>query len=147
MTKSGRLFNVGRILEVPASVVAAVQLTWVKKGVHSIGLLSPCADNESIPGYGHTIMTQFFDENRTETGVSQPERRKQLNLRDIFDDVVRLVEPYFQHGVGLNGRTTDYWASRAIRDVYSDLSSQEVQMLTAAAARYCREQGVGRAPN
>jgi hypothetical protein len=37
-------------------------------------------------------MTAFFDEN----GNPQPDRRKQVNLRDIFDDVVRLVEPYFQ---------------------------------------------------
>lgn len=84
----------------------------------------------------------FVDQSST----PQPERRKQINLRDIFDDVVRLVEPYFQHGTGLNGRPTDYWASRAIRDAYADLSSQEVQILTSAAARYCREHGVGRAP-
>ncbi len=79
------------------------------------------------------------------SGAPQAERRVQINLRDIFDDVVRLVEPYFQHGSGLNGRSTDFWAAKAIRDAYSDLSSQEVQTLTTAAARYCREHGVGKA--
>ncbi len=92
-------------------------------------------------------MGEFIDDIRSADATQQSERRKQLNLRDIFDDVVRLVEPYFQHGAGLNGRPTDYWASKAIRDAYSDLSSQEVQILTAAAARYCREHGVGKAPN
>jgi hypothetical protein len=79
--------------------------------------------------------------------ASQPERRKHVNLREIFDDVVRLVEPYFQHGTGLNGRPTDFWAAKAIRDAYADLNGQEVQILTSAAARYCREHGVGRMPN
>jgi hypothetical protein len=46
----------------------------------------------------------------------------------------------------LNGRPTDYWAAKAIRDAYSDLSNQEVQILIAAAARYCREHGVGKVP-
>lgn len=91
-------------------------------------------------------MDSAFIENINNETARQPERRKQLNLRDIFDDVVRLVEPYFQHGTGLNGRSTDYWAAKAIREAYSDLSGQEVQILTAAAARYCRDHGVGRAP-
>ncbi len=80
------------------------------------------------------------------TDVPQPERRKHVNLREIFDDVVRLVEPYFQHGSGLNGHPTEFWAAKAIRDAYADLNSQEVQILTSAAARYCREHGVGRTP-
>jgi len=87
-------------------------------------------------------MGAFVDE----SGTPQPERRKQTNLRDIFDDVVRLVEPFFQHGAGLNGRPTEFWAARAIGEAYADLSSQEVQILTSAAARYCREHGVGKAP-
>ncbi len=88
-------------------------------------------------------MGAFVDE----SGTPQPERRKQTNLRDIFDDVVRLVEPFFQHGAGLNGRPTEFWAARAIGEAYADLSSQEVQILTSAAARYCREHGVGKAPD
>lgn len=91
-------------------------------------------------------MGEFFDDQHTENGSSQPERRKQINLREIFDDVVRLVEPFFQPGSGLNGQPTEFWASRAIHEAYSGLSSQEVQTLTAAAARYCRESGVGKAP-
>lgn len=81
-----------------------------------------------------------------ETGTPQPERRKQINLRDIFDAVVRLVEPYYQHGTGLNGHSPDFWAAKAIREAYVDLNSQEVQILISAAARYCREHGVGASP-
>jgi len=80
-----------------------------------------------------------------QTAATQ-ERRKQSNLRDIFNDVVRLVEPFFQHGSGLNGQPTDFWAAKSIRDAYNDLSDQEVQTLTVAAARYCQEHGVGKAP-
>jgi hypothetical protein len=80
------------------------------------------------------------------SGGLQSERRKLTNLRDIFDDVVQLVEPFFLHGAGLNGRPTEYWAARAIGEAYADLSSQEVQILTSAAARYCREHGVGKIP-
>lgn len=78
--------------------------------------------------------------------ANQLERRKHLKLRDIFHDVVGLVEPYFQPAAGLNGLSTDFWAAKAIRDAYSDLTNEEVQTLTAAAARYCREQGVGKVP-
>ncbi len=92
-------------------------------------------------------MGEFIDEIHTASGTQQAERRKQLNLRDIFDDVVRLVEPFFQRGAGLNGQPTEFWAARAIKEQYSDLSGQEVQILTAAAARFCRENGVGKAPN
>jgi hypothetical protein len=87
-------------------------------------------------------MSAFVDE----SGTPQPERRKQTNLRDIFDDVVRLVEPFFLHGAGLNGQPTEFWAARSIGEAYSNLSSQEVQILTTAAARYCREHGVGKTP-
>lgn len=79
-------------------------------------------------------------------GTAQPERSKQISLRDIFDDVVRLVEPYFQHGTCLNGHPTEFWAAKTIRDEYADLSSQEVQISAAAASRSCREHGAGRAP-
>jgi|GEM_PF-4027985 len=80
------------------------------------------------------------------SGALRPERRKQTNLRDIFEDVVRLVEPFFLHGVGLNGSTTEYWAARAIGEAYAHFSSQEVQILTSAAARYFREHGDGKSP-
>ena len=79
-----------------------------------------------------------------QASAPQPERRIQSNLREIFDDVVRLVEPFFQHGSGLNGRPADFWAAKAIREAYSDLTNQEVQVLISAAARYCREHGVGK---
>ena len=91
---------------------------------------------------GYAFMGAFVDG----SGALQPERRKQTNLRDIFEDVVRLVEPFFLHGVGLNGNPTEYWAARAIGEAYADLSSQEIQILTSAAARYCREHGVGKPP-
>ncbi|OYY93217.1 MAG: hypothetical protein B7Y41_12905 [Hydrogenophilales bacterium 28-61-23] len=84
-------------------------------------------------------MSLFIDE----TGTPQPERRQQAQLRDIFDDVVRLVQPYFLPGTGLNGQHPDFWVSRTIRDTYPDLTSQDVQVLTSAAARYYRENGAG----
>jgi hypothetical protein len=80
-------------------------------------------------------MSTFVDESST----IQPERRQRTQLRDVFDAVVHLVQPFFQPGTGLNGQHPDFWVSRAIRDAYPELSSQDVQVLASAAARYWRE--------
>ena len=88
-------------------------------------------------------MSSYIDPN----GVARPERREHADLREIFDDVVRLVEPFFRQGVGLNGSPTEYWAARAIREAYPALTQHDVQVLLSAALRYGRERGGGVADN
>jgi hypothetical protein len=75
-----------------------------------------------------------------EKGTAQPERRKHPNLRALFDDVVRRVEPFFQQGGELNGVRTDFWMARTIGDAYPDLSNEEVHVLARAVMRYYQEQ-------
>ncbi len=77
-------------------------------------------------------MEQHVDEN----GVERPERRKHANLRALFDDVVRRVEPFFKEGGGLNGSRTDFWMVRTISDAYPELSNEEAHVLANAATRY-----------
>lgn len=72
-------------------------------------------------------------------GMKQAERRKYPNLRPLFDDVVRRVEPYFQEGAGLNGRRTDFWMASTIREAHPDLNDEEVHVLARAAMRYYLE--------
>jgi len=71
-----------------------------------------------------------------EKGREQPERRKYTNLRPLFDDVVRRVEPFFQQGGELNGIRADFWMARTIGDAYPDLSNEEANVLANAAMRY-----------
>lgn len=80
-------------------------------------------------------MDKFVDEN----GNELPERRKHVNLRALFDDVVRHVEPFFKEGGGLNGSRPDFWMARTIRDAYPQLSNEEAHVLARAAARYYQE--------
>jgi hypothetical protein len=79
------------------------------------------------------------ERNLDETGAAQPERRKHPNLRALFDDVVRRVEPFFKQGGGLNGSRTDFWIARTISDAYPDLSHEEANVLANAAIRYYQE--------
>lgn len=80
-------------------------------------------------------MEQLMDEK----GAERPERRKHANLRALFDDVVRRVEPFFKEGGGLNGSRTDFWMVRTISDAYPELSNEEAHVLANAATRYYLE--------
>lgn len=138
MARSTCLLTGSRILELPVSVERPVRLTKIKNSREMVQSRRGGADRLAFIPNGVALMSVFFDRN----GTAQPDRRKQINLRDIFDNVVQRVAPYFQHEKGLNGQSTDYWAARAIREAYPDISSQQVQTLTAAAARYFRDQTV-----
>jgi hypothetical protein len=74
-----------------------------------------------------------------EKGAVQAERRKSNNLRALFDDVVRRVEPFFQEGGELNGSRADFWMVRTISDAYPDLNNEEAHLLANAAVRYYRQ--------
>ena len=80
-------------------------------------------------------MDRYMDEK----GREQPERRRHPNLRALFDDVVRRVEPFFQQGGELNGVRTDFWMAHSIGDAYPDLSNEEVHVLAKAVMRYYQE--------
>jgi hypothetical protein len=80
-------------------------------------------------------MNQYMDKK----GSEQPDRRKRPNLRILFDDVVRRVEPFFRKEGGINGSRPDFWVTRTISDAYPDLNNEEAHMLAKAAIRYFQE--------
>lgn len=80
-------------------------------------------------------MDEFVDQE----GQARPERRKHVELRPLFDDVVRRVEPFFQEDAKLNGSRTDFWVVRAICDAYPQLSNEDAHVLARAAIRYHQE--------
>jgi hypothetical protein len=73
--------------------------------------------------------------------TSVQERRKRPDLRNVFEEIIRKVEPFFQKSTGLNGGTTEYWAARVIHDAHPDLTHHDVKVLINAAARYYQERG------
>ena len=138
MARSTCLLTGSRILELPVSVERAARLTKIKNSREIVQARVGGVDRAAFLRNGVSLMSVFFDR----SGTAQPDRRRQIDLREIFDNVVQRVAPYFQHEKGLNGQATDYWAARAIREAYPDISSQQVQTLTVAAARYFRDQTV-----
>ncbi len=74
-----------------------------------------------------------------DTGTAQPERRKNTNLRALFEDVVQQVAPFFQVGGSLNGSRADFWVVRSISDAYPELSNEDAHVLANAAIRYYQE--------
>ncbi len=74
------------------------------------------------------------------------ERRKRPDLRDIFEEIIRKVEPFFQKDTGINGGTTEYWAARVIHDAHPDLTNHDVKVLIDAAARFYRERTPSKRP-
>jgi hypothetical protein len=79
------------------------------------------------------------ERNVDENGRELPERRKRADLRPLFDDVVRRVEPFFHRGGELNGIRTDFWMARTISDAYPALSNEDVYLLANAVMRYYQQ--------
>lgn len=79
-------------------------------------------------------MSQYTDA----SGSPRPDRRKKGHLRSVFEEVIRLVEPFYQHAGGLNGQCPSFWVTRTIRDAYPDISNEDAHLLANAAARYYR---------
>lgn len=80
-------------------------------------------------------MNQATEEN----GEAAPERRKRPDLRNLFDDVVRRVAPFFEENAKLNGSRPDFWVVRTISDAYPQLNNEEAHVLARAATRYYLE--------
>ena len=61
------------------------------------------------------------------------ERRVNLRLRQIFDDAVELVAPFFDSNNSWGGHSLEHFAFRVLREHYPDLSSGEVHVFVSAA--------------
>ena len=75
-----------------------------------------------------------MEDNNDASGKQPTERRQRLDLRDIFEDVRALVEPFCQTG----GTSLEYWAGQSVREAYPTLDEQGLQIVVRAALRVCR---------
>lgn len=63
------------------------------------------------------------------------ERRKHLRVREVFDEAITLIEPFFAPENQWGSRSLDHLAYRTLRDRYPDMSYDEVHVLVVAARR------------
>lgn len=63
------------------------------------------------------------------------ERRKHLRVREVFDEAITLIEPFFAPENQWGSRSLDHLAYRTLRDHYPDMSYDEVHVLVVAARR------------
>lgn len=71
-----------------------------------------------------------MDTYRDKSASQHVERRRRADLREIFEDVVALITPFFREG---GSASPDFWAAHAVRESYPGLDTQGFQILMAAA--------------
>ena len=76
-------------------------------------------------------MATYTDAN----GKPQAERRKNPELRDLFDSAYAMIAPFFDPAAGWGGRSLEHLAFRVLRENYPTLSAEEVHVVIVAAHR------------
>lgn len=76
------------------------------------------------------------------------DRRRDLELRQVFDEVDARVQGIFDPSGTLDGPPLMHWAYRAVRESYPQLDATQVQVLMAALHRVyqARHERHARAP-
>ena len=74
----------------------------------------------------------------------QPDRRQNLQLRQIFDQAYVMIEPFFDPDAGWGGRSLEHLAFRVLRENFPQLSSEDVHAIVVAAHRVYGERNPGR---
>lgn len=64
-----------------------------------------------------------------------PERRRDLELREIFDEAYDVLEPFFSPDNRWNGHTHEHLAFRALHERFPRLTAAQVLTLVTAAKR------------
>ena len=64
------------------------------------------------------------------------ERRKHINLREIFEDACLLTAPFFDTTQAWGNTSLTMYARQALREAYPDLTQQEIAMLSASVERH-----------
>ena len=65
----------------------------------------------------------------------RPDRRVNTRLRQIFDEGLTLIEPFFDPDKAWGGNSLEYLAFRVMRENYPELSQDEVRTFVMAAKR------------
>jgi len=68
-----------------------------------------------------------------------PERRQELQLREVFDSAYPLVEPFFDPANSWGGQTLEHLAFRVMREHYPQVSGDEIYVFISAAKRVYNE--------
>ena len=71
-----------------------------------------------------------------------PERRQQLQLREVFDSAYPLVEPFFDPANSWGGQTLEHLAFRVMREHYPQVSGDQIYVFISAAKRVYNERKV-----
>lgn len=66
------------------------------------------------------------------------DRRRDLELREVFDEVYGRVEGFFDPSGTWGGPPLMYWVYRVVRESYPHLEATQVQALVAAMHRVYR---------
>lgn len=68
------------------------------------------------------------------------DRRRHLQLREVFESAYMLIEPFFDPNNQWGGKTLEHLAFRVMREHYPQVSSDEIHVFIDAAKRYYTEQ-------
>jgi len=68
-----------------------------------------------------------------------PERRKELQLREVFDSAYPLVEPFFDPANSWGGQTLEHLAFRVMRENFPQVSGDQIYVFISAARRVYNE--------
>lgn len=71
-----------------------------------------------------------------------PERRQELQLREVFDSAYPLVEPFFDPANSWGGQTLEHLAFRVMREHYPQVSGDQIYVFISAAKRVYNERKV-----
>ena len=69
------------------------------------------------------------------SGKAQPDRRRNPQLRELFDSAYAMIAPFFDPGAGWGGRSLEHLAFRVLRENFPTLSADEVHVIIVAAHR------------
>jgi hypothetical protein len=63
------------------------------------------------------------------------DRRRHHRVREVFEEAVALIAPFFEHDDDWGHGTLDHLAYRSLRNAFPQLSVTEVHVLVVAARR------------
>jgi hypothetical protein len=74
-----------------------------------------------------------------ERGTQGAERRRNPQLRVVFDHAYPILEPFFDPSSGWDAHTRQHVAAGLLQDNFPELSSPDVHLIIVAAGRVFRE--------
>ncbi len=80
-----------------------------------------------------------------EPTTTPPERRENLKLRALFEEVYERIAPFLDPAQTWGGASLQHFAFRTVREGYPELSAAEVHQLVVASVRVFRTRNPNRA--